>query len=596
MSSTKSTRFAERLGKGRPGQMARDLRTARHLSLSQLYHRTRFLGLRRLYARLPAAPLALAARRARGLQAARFLPAVATSILAPEGLAAVKARAARYAAGRFVYLGREADYSAGIQWRDPSASPLWQYQLQYLGSVLDLVMAGNLPEARSVLTSWRTRHESRWDPVAWHPYPVSLRLANLCHAAGLAGSFDALGDGVERLCAIHAAYLASHLERDVRGNHLLENARALRIASHFFVSPGPGNGLAERAAKLARSIERSELAEQTLADGGHFERSAMYHVIVLHRVLESVACAPGDPALHEHAPIARRMAAWLGQILCPDGDIPLLGDSAREFAPPAGKLLELAQEILPDLALPRPRDGALLWRESGVAVLRGPDTWALFDVGPVCPLYLPAHGQADTLSLEIWLRGACIATDPGLCEYTGPERAWGRSSRAHSTITVDDRDNSEVYGSFRVGGRAELGAVEAGEDWVAGELRPFGQDALLRRRVALLPGGGLRIEDQARIPAGHTARSRLHLHPTAAIVARQDGGRTLVLQTPAGPARIRSASPLRTEPGRRSPRFGAIEPTTIVVQDLAYREPVARGWLEVVPEASYHPGDHPRPP
>ncbi len=523
-------------------RLARDLRTARRIPLAQLRARARFVALRRRYARNPEQPLDAARDAARRTGPPPLGP-MRRDVVAPEGPAAVEARAAAYAGGRFEYLGVARDLGFPPTFDVADASPLWEYQLQYLGSVLDLALTGRGAAARAVLDAWRARHEARWERVAWHPYPASLRLANLVHAASALGSWDALGDGAGELAALHAAYVAAHLEEDVRGNHLLENLRALTLA---------GRGAAHRA-QLA-----TELAEQVLPDGGHFERSAMYHVIVLHDLLQIAAVLPGvcDDAV-------RRMGAWLATVLCPDDEIPLLGDSARGFAPPARAVLAAAGSG--DGA---PRAGVTHLADSGVAVLRDATTWALVDVGPICPEYLPAHGQSDTLSFEAWLRGVCVVTDPGLCEYTGPERAWGRSARAHSTLTVDDRDASEVYDSFRVGGRERLTGVAADDRAVRATLEPWGVTARLTRRVALRPGGGLVIEDAAAAPAGSVVRARLHLAPDARVVGFDDDARVARLATPRGAAVVRCTSPLRTEPGRRSPRFGVVEPTTILVAEL----------------------------
>ena len=52
-----------------------------------------------------------------------------------------------------------------------------------------------MPRDSRCARSARAAFGARWDRVAWHPYPVSLRLANLCFAAGHLGGFDALAPG-----------------------------------------------------------------------------------------------------------------------------------------------------------------------------------------------------------------------------------------------------------------------------------------------------------------------------------------------------------------------------------------------------------------
>ena len=550
---------------------ARELRTARHLALAQLAARARFMLLRRAYALAPERPILAARRAAAGARTAGPLPVLSPDLLVPGGPEILARRAAALARGHFAYLGREVDYSAGIRWHDPGASPLWAFNLHYLGAVLELVLAGDAAAARRILSAWCADFGARWDRVAWHPYPTSLRLANLCFAAAQLGGFDALDPAACDLTATHAAYLLRHLERDLRGNHLFENAFALLVAGAYL-----DGSLAARCAATARQILAAEVPEQVRADGSHFELSPMYHAIVMQRCLQALALLDGDDPLARGtlAPAVQRMARFLAGILCPDGDIPPLGDAVRGFAPPPGALLALAERLAGACAAPPPV-GVTSFDDAGLHVLRSARVWAIFDAGPVCPDYLPGHGQADSLTVEVWCDGTCIVGDPGVHEYSGPERAWGRSSRAHSTLTVDDADTSEVYGSFRVGGRARIGGVAREPHAVAASLNPFGVAAHFVRRVELAapPADRLEIIDQARAPAGRTVRSRLHLHPAIRLVnGLSADGRAVVVRSTAGAVHITAQHPLRVEPGRASRQYGVVEPTTILVQELEATE------------------------
>jgi hypothetical protein len=540
--------------------LARTLRTARRIPPRQLAHRLRFLWLRRNYADAPTLPFARAAVESAGMAAVSDLPRLPDDVLWPEGVAALERRAEDLARGRFVHLNRVADFGSGVRWRDDGASRLWLYQLQYLSCVADLARTGRVAAAARIVASWRAEHEGRWDAVAWHPYPTSLRLVNLCVAATCAGGFQALGDGVEALVAAHAAYLLRHVERDVRGNHLLENARALLWAGRVF-----RGGVAGDCGRVARSLLETEIAEQVLPDGGHFEMSPMYHCIVMRDLIEVHALlGGGDPLVRRHViPALRRMGEFLAGVLCPDGDIPLLGDSARGFAPPAHALLRLVGVARDD------RPGVRSFPDSGLHVLRSRRVWAIFDAGPVCPTYLPAHGQADSLTIEAWVDGVRVVADPGVHDYAGPERSWGRSSRAHSTVTFGDRDTSEVYGGFRVGGRARVtsvGLAEKGDEVVA-TIRPHGSRGKLSRSVRVY-GESLTIEDWGVGSSAETVRSRLHLDPGAGFVVVEDarrggatGAASRIADVDAGGAVV------RVEEGRVAPEFGRSLPSTLLVQE-----------------------------
>jgi hypothetical protein len=485
------------------------------------------------------------------------LPHLPDGVLRPEGMGEVQRRAEEFARGHVKYLNREADVAAGIRWHDADASPLWLYQMQYLGAVADLARSGLVADAARVLTSWRAEFETRWDETAWHPYPASLRLVNLCAAAACAGGFEILGGGAARLAAVHAAFLLRHVEHDVRGNHILENARALLWAGRCF-----RGGPAGECERTARAILEREIAEQVLPDGGHFELSPMYHCVVMRDLLEIRALLGADDPLvtAQVTPALVRMARFLDGILCPDGGIPLLGDSVRGFAPPPLVLLALAGAP----ARTWPEEGRV-FADTGLVVFARRRTWTILDCGPVCPPYLPAHGQADSLTFELWIDGVRVVCDPGVHDYTGEERAWGRSSRAHSTLTVDDADTSEVFGSFRVGGRAEV-TWEARDFGVDATLRPYGSRLALRRALRS-HGSGLVIDDTAP-PGGRAVRTRVHLDPAVRIVHADEQAGRFVAETSAGRVLIEGSGPVAREAGRCSLEFGKIEDTAILVQTL----------------------------
>ena len=552
---------------GRLGQLARLVRTAQFIPRRQLAARARFMALSRFYDLTPAWPIVRARRHAAGARAADPLPHLPLEVVISDDLADVHRRAAALVRGCFAFLGLEADFSAGMRWTDRAASPLWLFNLHYLGAVRDLVVAGRGDAARWLLASWCVAFRSRWHRVAWHPYPASLRLSNLCLAAGVARRFEALGSGTADLVATHAAFLLQHLEYDLRGNHLLENAFALLLASRSL-----HGSLAHECDATARRVLAEELPEQILPDGAHFELSPMYHVMVLHRLLQATALlGTADPLIRDVvAPAVSRMITFLHGTLCPDGDIPLLGDSARGFAPAPRRLFEVASQL--GFVSERPPDSHLTsFPHAGLYVLRSDRLWSILDAGPVCPAYLPGHGQADSLTLELWSDGACVVGDPGVHEYTGPERAWNRSSRAHSTVTIDDRDTSEVYGSFRVGGRARIEGVLTSPNGVTATVVPYGVAARITRQVRFCEASGdsLEIVDTATIPAGRTARSRLHLHPTITVVDRPSADeRVVLLRSPRGYVRVHADQPLRLERGRASRHFGELQPTLILVQDL----------------------------
>lgn len=515
---------------------------------------------RKRHALRPRAVVHAARGRAADLVLREPFPEVPLDALLPEGLHAVAVRAGRFRSGEFRFLGETARWEDGIDWDAPGRSPLWVYQLHYLGAVLDLAVAGHVDDARRLLASWHSERGERWDPVSWHPYPVSLRLANVAHAAARSGSCAALGPAAADVLATHATYLLDHLERDVRGNHLLENLRALLLFSRCFTGPA-----ADRASAVARAELPAELAHQVHADGGHFELSPLYHTIVLQRLVELVHwLGPDDALARDHLlPCIRRMQTFLVRILCPDGDLPLLGDSARGFGPPPRRLLA-ASAALCGAAEPAP-DGLTRLERTGLAVWRSAAVYAIVDVGQVCPPELPAHGQADALTFEFWAGGRPFVVDPGTPEYSGERRSWGRASSSHSTVVVDGQDHDEVYGSFRVGGRSRIDA-HWDERSVTAYLRPWQGRAEIRRHVRF-DDSGMTLEDQIDCAPSSVVDSRVLLAPEVRAERASDDGRVWSLRSGEQVVDAEAVHPLRAVAAKVSREFGSVVDTTMLIQD-----------------------------
>ena len=88
--------------------------------------------------------------------------------------------------------------------------------------------------------------------------------------------------------ATQLAWLERRLEYHLLANHLLKNGKALLFGGLFLAGPG-----CRTLARLGLEILLREADEQILADGGHFERSPMYHCIVLEDLPRCAQSAAG---------------------------------------------------------------------------------------------------------------------------------------------------------------------------------------------------------------------------------------------------------------------------------------------------------------
>jgi uncharacterized heparinase superfamily protein len=198
-------------------------------------------------------------------------------------------------------------------------SRLWQYQLHYADYVTALAQGARAGEsawdqrALELIDDWIDANPPGRRP-GWEPYPLSLRVTNWFAALALLGS--GVDEGrrarIASSLAVQGRFLARHLEWHLGGNHLVKNAKALMMLGVALDCP-------EAAAWRARGfrILLTEMRNQVLADGGHFERSPLYHGIVMEDLLDVLALSSvQQPALlssdesTELRSIAQRMAGW----------------------------------------------------------------------------------------------------------------------------------------------------------------------------------------------------------------------------------------------------------------------------------------------
>lgn len=415
---------------------------------------------------------------------------------------------------RFTFLSLEQDIAQAGGWNDRERPRLWTYNAHYFDDLVARDADARADWHRPLLQRWIAENPPATG-AGWEPYPLSLRIVNWIKWS-LAGNAP---DAIARdSLAVQARWLRQHLEWHLLGNHLWANAKALVFAGAFF------EGDEARAwSTTGLSILRRELDEQILTDGGHFERSPMYHAIVFEDVLDLLQLARIFPSAVDLAVVdswrdaAQRMQTWLQAMTHPDGGIAFFNDSALGIAAEPAALHAYAQRL--DVHAPAAQASLQPMPATGYVRLQNKRAVLIADVGEIGPDYLPGHAHADTLSFELSVDGARVVVNSGISGYdAGAERLRQRGTAAHSTVQVDGLDSSEVWSSFRVGRRARPSqvswreerdrltacAAHDGYSWRPGSPR--------HRREWMLSEGALTIVDNIDGPHDE-AVAFFHLHP-----------------------------------------------------------------------------------
>jgi hypothetical protein len=348
-----------------------------------------------------------------------------------------------------------------------------------LGALKRLVhswIAGN-PYATGVNWSCALEPAFRVFSWLWAYYLTVDGLDESFHREWLCGFYD------------HARFIEQHLELySSPYNHLIAEAAALYMVGACF----PEFRDAARWRATGRAVMEDRLAQQFYADGGSVEQSTFYHhaTVGFYLMAAILARAVGDDLSTRVWQAIERGLDFSMLLLQPDGTTPAIGgaDDGKpirmehlpfwdfrpyqamgavlfnrgDFKCVAGRFHEDALWLLGSEGARQfdaveshaPRQASAALESSGYYVMRSDwsarANYACVDCGEQAAgmrtdgVPNSMHGHADCLSVIAALNGRRVLVDSGLYAYNcgGPWEAHFRETAAHSTATVDGRDQA----------------------------------------------------------------------------------------------------------------------------------------------------------
>lgn len=381
-------------------------------------------------------------------------------------------------------------------WNCFEASHLWNFNLHYFEYCVPLaaryVKQGSIADAvlfKCLVESWIDACQyPKGD--AWHPYTISLRLVNwlVC--------IDLLGDAVQTDSVFMSRANASmyrqyrHLlinqEKHLLANHYFENLKTLVIMAQYF-------GEKDVLAKAERDL-LCQLDEQILPDGVHYERSMMYHKLVLEGLLRvSLAYRSVDMEIPTVVVTkAQQMLDAMESIECGMGKTPFFNDSADGVAKEHSPLAEACKHVFSLDA-----DGSkLTFSDSGFYKLYDRDTAIVFFVGEPGPCFMLGHAHCDLLSFELSIAGKPVFVNSGTYAYQSRFRSYFRSTAAHNTVMAEGKEQMECWGEHRVArGIRDVEITTISRREIVARFTDF-HGVVFTRSLKLIPGG-LEVCDSA---------------------------------------------------------------------------------------------------
>ena len=344
------------------------------------------------------------------------------------------------------------------------------------------------------------------------PYPISLRGINWIKFLSRFHISDA---SINALLYEDYCHLSRRPEYHLMGNHLLENGLSLLFGAFYFRD--------EKLYSKATRILTTELKEQVLQDGAHFELSPMYNQLILNRVLDAIALLrqnrwKTDSLLSLLEDTGCKMLGWLEAIRWNSGDIPHVNDATSDIAPTSGDLEKYARDL-------RLQTDRIALGESGYRKFNRGYFEVLVDAGQILPPYQPGHAHADSLQVLLQYNDTPVLVDTGISTYEkNQRRQLERSTSSHNTVSVDSKDSSQVWGGFRVGKRARVRILEETPQGIRAAHNGYGFPLYRTVKVA---SNEIILKDKINgAPGSSRIQGHLHFPPDSDVTK---SGNTLVL-------------------------------------------------------------------
>ncbi len=397
----------------------------------------------------------------------------------------------------FTFLNLPYKFKNSIDWNYSQLGKLWTYNLNYF----DFLNQENIGVNQGVFLIEDFLKNNAVLKDGKESYTISLRGINWIKFLSKNQIYDAK---INQELYNHYQILSKNIEYHLLGNHVLENGFSLLFGAYYFKDT--------YLFKKSKLILETELKEQILGDGAHFELSPMYQLILLHRLLDCIKLIQlnnwkGEELLDFLQMSAERMLSWLEAVTYDNGNIPMVNDSTYNIAFTSNQLYKYAKEL------------NLEWKkgklsDSGYRKLKK-DNFELFvDVGDVGPDYQPAHAHSDTFNFELYKNDEPIVVDVGVSTYEKNEiRQQERSTESHNTVKIGNQNQTKVWGGFRVAERAKVKILKDDFNAVKASHNGYKKLGILHSREFEIEDKKIIIQDSLSNKYEGEQMAFLHFHP-----------------------------------------------------------------------------------
>ena len=414
----------------------------------------------------------------------------------------------------FTFLNISHSFFDKINWNFNQFGKLWTYNLNYF----DFLNQENISKETGLRLIQDFIKNDALLKDGKEPYPISLRGVNWVKFLSENATKDA---EIDKTLYHHYRTLLRNLEYHLLGNHLLENAFSLLFGAYYFQD--------EKFYNKSQKLLISELDEQILKDGAHFELSPMYHQIILSRLLDCIQLIKlnsewkKDDLLFFFEAKASLMISWLQNITYKNGNIPMVNDATFNIAPNSKKLFSYAKHL-------GINSQNILLSDSGYRKINFNNYELFIDIGNVGPPYQPGHAHSDTFNFELIKEDNPIIVDTGVSTYEkNTIRQSERATHSHNTVKIGFKEQTQVWGGFRVAKRAKIIHLTEKPNFIEASHDGYLSDGYKHTRSFLWGEKHLILSDEINRSTNNKAKAYFHLH--FSVTKPLVDGNTIILES-----------------------------------------------------------------
>jgi len=403
-------------------------------------------------------------------------------------------------------------------------SHLWMFNLQYMEYLIPLAICYRdtkeevyYQKLKQIIESWIRCFEKKCGD-AWNPYTISERIQNWLIVMNVLEDKLQKDEFFRRKmeCSLYLQYrhLQRNQEKHLLGNHYFENLKALILASIVF-------GDTNKTKRYLKQFDK-QIMEQVLEDGMHYERSLMYHKIIMEDILRVYVALQQVEGYEQHMAFYKTiLCKMLGCMVSFEGNlkrVPLFNDAGNNVAKPVRALERSITNYLSSQDKYDKDITALT--KAGYYKYQDNDVTCIIDCGEIGPDYIPGHGHCDCFSYELYVNGIPFIVNSGTYQYQSSKRAYFRSTKAHNCFTINGVEQSQCWGEHRVAKRiSKVKATQNDREFIGTCCFWNGKRAF---RKMEFEQDSVTVHDTCENDADAQIQSYVHVSPTVNVVKLSD--------------------------------------------------------------------------